>query len=596
MSAPELSVETAELGRAAAAAGSALTIVPEVPRELAVKRSDPVYLAHSYLTKVPVEAIAAMIGLFSRPGDLVLDPFAGSGMTGVAAAITGRRAELRDISVLGRHIGSNYLNLIEPSGLTAAATAAIERAKERLGDVYAVRCQECGERAELSRTTWSKLYACSGCDASVNYYRALETADGQKDKIACPECGQGLALRAAGQVGEEPVLDTVTCACSSRLREQEPSEPLQPLKLDGLVWPDVQIGEERQMFRASALAKHGLVSTARFFSTRNLAVLAALHAEILAVQDEAVRSKLLFAFTAILARASKRYQWSRKRPLNATNQHYYIAPVFYEWNVIDLFRRKLAAVIRSDNYIRERIEQTAAPAPAVNYQLGSAEALDLPDGSVDYIFTDPPFGSHLFYSDMNLFQEAWLGDLTDPEREAVIDRPGSDGRRDVGRYERLISEALRECHRVLKPGRWLSLVFSNADGAIWALLQRALTSAGFQLEAITTLDKGQRSIKGMTSGSENVVTADLILSLRKVEATRTPISPLTVTALTRTLAQLLNNGAETVTAVYLGLVRTCLRDRLDLSEISIANVKTTLELLGCASDPSTGRLRQTGLR
>ena len=81
-----------------------------LPSMVQVRRRDPVYMAHAYLTKVPVTAIAPFIEAFTKPGDVVLDPFAGSGMTGVAAMVTGRRAVLYDVSVLGRHIGSNYVN------------------------------------------------------------------------------------------------------------------------------------------------------------------------------------------------------------------------------------------------------------------------------------------------------------------------------------------------------------------------------------------------------------------------------------------------------------------------------------------------------
>ena len=84
-----------------------------LPSMVQVRRSDPVYMAHAYLTKVPVTAIAPFIEAFTEPGDVVLDPFAGSGMTGVAALVTGRRAVLYDVSVLGRHIGSNYVNLVD---------------------------------------------------------------------------------------------------------------------------------------------------------------------------------------------------------------------------------------------------------------------------------------------------------------------------------------------------------------------------------------------------------------------------------------------------------------------------------------------------
>ena len=57
--------------------------------------------------------------------------------------------------------------------------------------------------------------------------------------------------------------------------------------------------------------------------------------------------------------------------------------------------------------------------------LASADSLShLADGSVDYVFTDPPFGSNIVYSDMHLFPEAWLGNRTDREREAVIHTSG----------------------------------------------------------------------------------------------------------------------------------------------------------------------------
>jgi len=105
---------------------------------------------------------------------------------------------------------------------------------------------------------------------------------------------------------------------------------------------------------------------------------------------------------------------------------------------------------------------------------------------------------------MSLFHEAWLGKTTDYANEAVVDRSGNGAtRRTAERYQGLIGGALRECSRVLKDEGWLSLVFSNSTGAMWALVQRAVAAAGFQIDAehIAVLDKGQRSVKGLASGS-----------------------------------------------------------------------------------------------
>lgn len=348
------------------------------------------------------------------------------------------------------------------------------------------------------------------------------------------------------------------------------------------------------MFQASALEKHGLLTTSAFYSERNLAVLAALHQEIGEVGESDVREKLRFAFTAILTRASKRYQWHPKRPLNASNQNYYIAPVFYEWNVYELFDRKVKASIRSDEFIRKQmILRGVEAAPAVTYTNKSAESLDLRDGSIDYVFTDPPFGSNIFYSDMNLFQEAWLGATTDDSREAVVDRTGNgETQRSAERYEQLIASALKECHRVLKADGWLSLVFSNSNGEMWLLVQRAIGAAGFVLDHVTLLDKGQRSVKGLASGFEGVVTSDLILTMRKASAEDAPaLRDAPTGALHAAVEEALEQpGVLSPTKVYLCIVTAYLRNGWAMSGISLGGIRDDLLERGYVLDPATGQL------
>jgi DNA modification methylase/DNA-directed RNA polymerase subunit RPC12/RpoP len=574
--------------------------IKNIPDEVAVKRSDPIYNAHAYLTKVPVTAIEPFVEAFTQPGDVVLDIYGGSGMTGVAAGMLGRRAEIRDISTLGRHIGSNYVNLVDPEAFRSEAAQVVADAGDRLGGVYSTPCEKCGEPGVLSRTVWSYVYECRECGEPVNYYEAFAaTNEWKKKDMTCPHCQSSFTTRGSTRIGEEPVLDTVSCPCSSRLRDQPHTQPLTAVRLEGLSYPDVPIGEDRQMFQASALKKHGLLTTASFFSERNLAVLAVLRERIEQVEDEALRSKLLFALTAVLTRASKRYQWHPKRPLNAANQNYYIAPVFYEWNVYDLFERKVEAALRSDDYIRERMRShDVAELGKVTYETGSADAIDLPDESIDYVFTDPPFGSNIFYSDMNLFQEAWLGNFTEHEDEAVVDRSrNGKKRRTAERYERLITASLREAHRVLKSDGWLSLVFSNSSGEMWALVQRAMLTAGFVLEDVAILNKGQRSVKGLASGFENVVTIDLILSARKAApgdsggVENAPEGALTI-AVNDVLAE---ETAPTPSHVYVGVIRDYLGRGWDVSELDVSGIGVVLRHLGYEVESDSGRLRKADL-
>jgi len=571
----------------------------DAPEELAVRRTDSIYAAHGYLTKVPVAAIVPFIERYAPPGGTVCDPFAGSGMTGIAAVMTGRRARLSDISVLGRHLGTNYVRWIEPARLRTAARRLVADVHDRLGDApYSTTCSRCGDTAEVIKRVWTVLFECASCRTEISYYDALAANGWSKTALRCSTCFEPLSTKTARRLGERVVHDLVICSCRRTQQQQNVVLPELDPEILGLQVPSIEIGEDREMYRRSALRKHGLTETRAFFSPRNLAVLAALRAAITEVDDVGLREKLLFGFTGILARASKRYQWSRQRPLNASNQTYYVAPVFYEWNVFDLFLRKIEAIVKSDAVIHPR--GTALPhAAETEYRTASARRLDhLPDGSVDYVFTDPPFGSNIFYSDMNLFSEAWLGELTDHSDEAVVRTARSEREASEQAYEELLRAAFRECRRILPAGRYMTVVFSNSSGRMWALLQRALSEAGFapSERGLTILDKGQRSVKGLASGLEDTITSDLMITVRRQADDRIPLRAPSALEEEQLVRQALGTmdgvAALTASRLYLLLVREHLCRGWTLESLDLSRIRRALPGLGVRPDRRTERLER----
>lgn len=494
-----------------------------LPETITAPRTDAIYNCHAYLTKIPVAAIQPFVETFTEPRDVVVDMFAGSGMTGLAASISGRRAKLSDISVLGQHIATGYLTPIDPADLRHAAEAVSKAAKSALGDLYNTRRASDGADAEMVRTVWSFTYRCPACENELVFYNAMRN-EHTSGPDKCQKCSEPFVKRKWARGSDVPVQVVVRNA-EGRLTEQDVGradiESIAKADADPRQRevPSREIDESREMFSRSGLGKAGLTNTAQFFSPRNAIALLELWRAVHAVNNERIRKKLSFAFTAILARASRRYQWSAQRPLNAQNQTYYIAPVYYEWSVFELFDRKVEAAIRAG-------ESVFGAAPLFNgeadqnvtYTLASADRLShLPDASVDYVFTDPPFGSNIFYSDMNLFHEAWLGQITDHAREAVVHTTGRKKNGAIERYEALLRGAFGEACRILKPGRYMSVVFGNSDGQVWGLVQRAIRDAGFESVPVhvAILDKGQRSVKGLNSGSEGVVTVDLVVTVQK---------------------------------------------------------------------------------
>jgi adenine-specific DNA methylase len=318
------------------------------------------------------------------------------------------------------------------------------------------------------------------------------------------------------------------------------------------------------------------------------------------VTDDKLRKKLSFAFTAILPRASRRYQWSAQRPLNAQNQTYYIAPVYYEWNVFELFERKVEAAIRAATEMFAPASLFDQQTPGgTDYVIASADRLDhMADESADYVFTDPPFGSNIFYSDMNLFHEAWLGNVTDHASEAVMHTTGKRRNGAAERYEALLRGAFSEAFRILRPGRYISVVFGNSDGRVWELVQRAMRAAGFRGVPVhvAILDKGQRSVKGLNSGSESVVTVDLILTLQKPSASSgsdrvdEPVQADARELIERALADVPHTRSRNPSHIYAAILRDAIRQQQAVDHLHLGDVLIALRNAGYVIDPKTGLL------
>ena len=569
-----------------------------LPDHLVTPRTDAIYNAHGYLTKVPVDAIVPYIEEFTSPGDTVVDMFAGSGMTAIAARIAGRNAVVSDISVLGQHIARGYLAEVDTQRLTSAADRIVDRIRSEKGDYYRTKRASDGEDCEAIRTIWSFTYACQHCARDIVYYDALETNKWRK-VTACPHCQKPFDPRRSKYLGDVPVR-VVVPSCNGKQAEQGVSEidlaNVKQAKRDETLkrMPSVDIPEDREMYRRSALGKWELQETRRFFSHRNAIMLTRLWEEIQKQTDPGIRQKLGFAFTAILPRASRRYQWSHQRPLNANNQTYYISRVYFEWNVFDLFRRKLSALVRADDLIRER--QFALFPSHQSYEICSATALShLADDSVDYVFTDPPFGSNIFYSDMTLFHEAWLGHTTDNAEEAVVHTCNHSANGAQERYGKILTQAFSEAYRILKPGAYCSVIFGNSSGAMWAIFQNAIRASGFDpIPAhVCVLDKGQRSVKGLNSGKEGVATLDLIVTLQKPakKGRRGRKQEFTYDDVISQVEHETDfNQFQSPSHIYLSLLKRAMQKGVSLEHLHLSDVLINLRQRGIVVDAQSGKL------
>ena len=159
--------------------------------------------------------------------------------------------------------------------------------------------------------------------------------------------------------------------------------------------------------------------------------------------------------------------------------------------------------------LTKAFQPTPSRADIAMASTGDCSANGLPDASIDYVFTDPPFGENIFYADLNYVVESWHRARTRSDTEAIVDRPKG---KELADYQRLMQRCFEAYRRVLKPGRWITVVFHNSRNAIWNAIQETMLAAGFVVADVRTLDKQQGSYRQVTS---TAVKQDLVISAYK---------------------------------------------------------------------------------
>jgi len=519
-------------------------------RDVRGSKGSPAYRAHMYHTKVPPEAIEPYIEHYTAPGGTVLDPFCGSGMTGVAALRLGRRALLSDLSPFATFLAYNHCAPADAEELRSALGRVLDSVRAELAPMYRTECPECGRASTIKSVIWSDVLRCPGCRKRyVLWDVAMDAGRRVRRRYRCPSCGVEIVKSLKDRVGSRPVAAFLDCPSGCDVREVPFTArgSVVSASRDGAWYPTDEI--PRGLDELSRVRRSGVKTVADLFTARNLAAVARLWAAASRVRPAALRARALFAVTAIMVRASRliKYIPSLRIAPGPILGTMYLPSFSAEINVLELFERRIRRLCRAAQDLRPLRGADALDDLCISTQSAS-ELRAVPDASIDYVFTDPPFGHNIMYSELNSLWESWLGWRTDRKLEAVVSRSQGKG---VPEYGGLMASAFAEIRRVLKPGRWMTLVFHNTQAEVWAAIQRGIETAGLSVEAIQTLDKSHETFKQVTA--EGAVGYDVVVNCRKqtVSRARRKAAPEPVAILQGLLASAPAGRCKERTARYL---------------------------------------------
>lgn len=495
-------------------------------------KSGDIYNYHTYHTKVPPAAILKYILHYTKPGDVIYDAFAGSGMTGVAAAMANepnwtnndtnagkRYSVLCDISPAASFIMQGYNRVSKLSDALPIIDKMLNQLKDEFG--WAYETNHSIGKGIINYTVWSDLLICPHCGNEICYYDVnidKETGHKKGNSTTCSSCGftskisefeksttmifdevSGKPLR---MPKEKPVLINYTY--DGKKYNKIPDEndlniidkiAKTPLTLE---FPKSEIPDG---FNTSQPKKSHLIERMDlFYNKRSLIVYSWLwdKAEKL---DIPYRNAVKFWLQTVSVGFTKtnRYFSSSFSQVNRyLKGTLYVAQIRSEvspWYALTGKAKKLSKLISNPDCIITC--------------MSSGKSL-LPDNSIDYMFVDPPFGANIMYSDLNIIWESWLKVHTNQSNEAIInDVAGKDG----NFYKQVMLKVMKDCYRVLKPNRWLTVEFHNSQNEVWNILQSVIGQAGFVIADVRVLDKKVQTMKQYSTS--NSVDKDLVISAYK---------------------------------------------------------------------------------
>lgn len=528
-------------------------------------KNDPIYNAHSYHTKVPHKAIMRYILHYTEPGDIVFDGFCGTGMTGVAAQMCetpdpdfkkkideempdvkwgARKAILNDISPVATFIAYNYNTPVDVKEFENEAKRILSEVEAECGWMHETSHMIDGKKqyvqdieggrtplkGRINYTIWSDVFVCPDCTHEIIFWDAAVDKEAGKvrDEFECPFCGARVTKRslerAWGSVYDDaietmikrakqvPVLINYTVEGCGKKKRYEKTPDEDDLALIKKIeesripywYPTDRMPEGDESRRND---KVGITNVHHFYTKRNLWVLGALTSMYEQSEKNTKNILRLLVSSYNLTHSTRMsriiFKSGGNKPVLTGYQSgtLYISSIPVEKNIIEALRNMKVNLFVSafskvggDNIIAT----------------GSLNESLLPSASIDYIFTDPPFGGNLMYSELNFLWEAWLRVLTNNKEEALVNKTQKKG---LPEYQKIMENCFSEYYRILKPGRWMTVEFHNSKNSVWMAIQEALSRAGFIVADVRTLDKQQGSFKQVTSTS--AVKQDLIITAYK---------------------------------------------------------------------------------
>ena len=396
------------------------------------------YMMHKYWGRKPHNVISDYIERHTKEGDVVLDPFMGSGVVVIESLKLKRSTVGVDLNPMSCLITENTISKWSEEDFIKEFNIIFEKNYIKFSDLYITKCPKCGLKTHFENSIWH-----------VDEFKKI--------RGTCTKCG--------------------------KFKKKVDKEDLHTFKKAQRIFKSLD--ETNEIFYPKDeilkfVKRNGKTHFNMLFSERALVILGSIILDIKKVKNSRTRKLLLMVFTSMLPNVSKMIPGNEESVNGKSGwviSKIWSPKIHTEKNIFNSFKERFKKILGGKKDLGDSIDSKNA-----KIYTKTAENLHFIDTeSIDYIFTDPPYGDTIAYLGLSMFWNSWLQSKVNYKNEIVYD-PYRNKKYDD--YSDRMMRVFAELHRVLKNKKRLSFTFHNRNLNIWKIVIDAVVDAGFHLEEV----------------------------------------------------------------------------------------------------------------
>jgi len=506
--------------------------VKNPPKKIPVAQKHPIYyLMHKYWARKPSNVVRDYINYFTNEGDVVMDPFSGSGVTVIESVKSGRKAIGIDINPISIHIIEGTCIPIPITNFDKELDKIQQNIEPLIASNYSFQCIHCNTKSKIDYTVWSQVINCASCNTKFPIIEAEKNGK----KYSCIKCKHLNKSKYSIHREEIPYEIKYNCTkCKKSIVHKVDTNEIKNI---------VKIQSENEnidlkgnmMFNPRTLVEKNM-NVSDLFTKRNLMILNEIKKEIEKIQNENLKKIMYFIFTSSVAQSSRLIAYRKGLTTGGpawTISGFWIPAVNMEINPLKNFLNKSKKIKLGKRVLSKKIDEIGISEFKIvknqknllknsilnfNKSINSITDKNIDSNSVNYIFTDPPYGDSVPYLEYSALWASWLGKKLDYEKEIIIsDSP--DRKKNLEDYDELISKAFQNCFRILKEGSWMSVTFHNRFLETWKVLLESIENAGFSYISANFIIPAVIPAKAQLSRGS--LEGDLVMHFQKIKNKKT---------------------------------------------------------------------------